>query len=113
MLSASGRVYPYPEIAIASVDLELLEWVKEKYGGVISSKRKYEDHHQQSYTWRVTNQRALSILSLVLPHLKIKRKQDRARLLLVDYTLCTARNGKYTKEMKEQKEKLVEEFKSL
>lgn len=102
--------YPRPEITISSTDKELLDWVKDMFGGTISSKKIYKDHHKQSFAWRITNKKAVRLMELCLPYMKIKRKKERA-LVLIDLSRnFTSPNGKYTEEKLLGRKRLQEKF---
>jgi len=109
-LPSYNRGTRYPVVSVDSVDRELLEWLQATIGGTIVTKAKYQDHHKQAYTWRVTRNAALQLLADILPYLRIERKKARASLLVNEYIKVTPRNGKYTDEMKLAKEELVQKF---
>ena len=102
-----------PQVSVASTDREVLEWLQKRWGGSIVTKQPRKAAHSVSYDWRLTDRRALSFLQLIRPYLVIERKIQRIDLLLNDYVACTPRNGRYSKEMSEQKQALVETFFSL
>jgi hypothetical protein len=102
-----------PQIAIASNDREVLSWFQKRWGGSIVTKQPRKPTHSVSYDWRLTDRRALAFLRTIRPFLVIERKIKRIDLLLDDYLACTPRNGRYTKEMAERKQALVETFFSL
>lgn len=102
-----------PQVAVASTDLEVLQWLRNRFGGSIVTKQPRKPSHSVSYDWRLTDRRALTFLALIRPYLVIERKIRRVDLLLNDYVACTPRNGRYTKEMVERKQALVETFLSL
>jgi len=102
-----------PQVAVASVDHEVVRWFQECFGGSIVTKQPRKSNHSVSYDWRLTDRRALAFLKLIRPYLVIERKIRRVDLLLNDYIACTPRNGRYTKEMTEQKQALIETFFSL
>ena len=104
---------PSPQVAIASTDFEVLGWLQKRFGGSIVTKQPYKINHSVSYDWRLTDRRALNFLKLIRPYLVIERKIRRVDLLLSDYIACTPRNGRYTEEMAERKQALVETFFSL
>jgi hypothetical protein len=104
---------PSPQVAVASNDHEVLAWFQERFGGSIVTKQPRKSTHSVSYDWRLTDRRALAFLKLIRPYLVIKRKIRRIDLLLNDYIACTPRNGRYTKEMEERKQALIETFYSL
>lgn len=87
---------PIPVLAVDSTDPELLDWIKETFGGSIKTKKKYAAHHRQAYTWTLTRRQALGLLEKLLPFLKLHRKRARVELLLECYLAATPRNGKYT-----------------
>ena len=102
-----------PQVSVASTDQEALRWLQKRWGGNIVTKQPRKPAHSVSYDWRLTDRRALTFLRLIRPFLVIERKIRRIDLLLNDYVACTPRNGRYTKEMSERKQALVETFFSL
>jgi hypothetical protein len=102
-----------PQVAVASTDYEVLDWLQKRFGGSIVTKQPYKINHSVSYDWRLTDRRALNFLQLIRPYLVIERKIRRVDLLLNDYIACTPRNGRYSAEMAERKKALVETFFSL
>lgn len=102
-----------PQVAVASVDYEVVRWFQKRFGGSIVTKQPRKSNHSVSYDWRLTDRRALNFLKLIRPYLVIERKIRRIDLLLNDYIACTPRNGRYTKEMAERKQALIETFFSL
>jgi len=108
-----ARRWPSPQVAVASNDRELLEWLRAQFGGSISIKQPRRSTHQISYDWKLTDQNALRFLQLVRPYLRIERKIARANLLLEGYLSVTPRNGRYTADMAKQKQALIEQFNSL
>jgi hypothetical protein len=102
-----------PQVSIASNDYEVVFWFKERFAGSIVTKQPRMPNHSVSYDWRLTDRRALAFLKLIRPYLVIERKIRRIDLLLTDYLACTPRNGRYTKEMTERKQALIETFFAL
>ena len=102
-----------PQVAVASNDYEVLAWFQKRFGGSIVTKQPRKSTHSVSYDWRLTDRRALAFLQLIRPYLVIERKIRRIDLLLNDYISCTPINGRYTKEMIERKQMLIETFFSL
>lgn len=102
-----------PQVSIASTDHEVVYWFQKRFGGSIVTKQPRMSNHSVSYDWRLTDRRALAFLELLRPYLVIERKIRRIDLLLNDYVACTPRNGRYTDEMAERKQALIETFFSL
>ncbi len=105
--------WPSPIVSVVSTDRELLEWLRDRWGGCIIRKRTYAAHHTQSYVWSLTDRRALDFLRIIRPFLVINRKIARCDLLLNDYLDCTPRNGRYTSKLASKKQLLIERFASL
>lgn len=98
------------ELTVSSTDLELLDWIKVWWGGTVSTKKVYQDHHRPSFAWRLTNRQALTVLIDIFPFLQVRRKRNRAALLITEWEALTPRNGKYTDEMLAKKDDLVRRF---
>jgi LAGLIDADG-like domain len=107
-----GR-WPSPQVSVASNDRELLEWLRERFNGSISKKTPRQPSHSVSYDWKLTERRALRFLQAVRPYLIIHRKIERAEVLLEAYLACTPRNGRYSSEVLQRKQRLIELFASL
>ena len=107
-----GR-WPSPQVSVASTDYELMEWLKLRFGGSISTKQPRQPQHSLSYDWKLTDRRALHFLQVVRPFVVLQRKIRRCDLLLLAYLGCTPRNGRYTKEMLQKKQDFLNEFSSL
>jgi hypothetical protein len=99
----SIHFFKNPVISVASTTWELVEFLKETFGGHISSKKKYKSHHKQSYAWCVTNDNALDFIQKILPYMREPNKMYRAQLLLNEYKTVTQRNGRYSYEQREAK----------
>jgi hypothetical protein len=100
-----------PEITVANTDLRLLEWLKERLGGLIKKKVRKLPQHSQAYTWIITNNRAIGVMNEIQEFLIIKRKHS--ELITKNYKACTPRNGKYTKDLLSKKMELVAQIKKL
>jgi hypothetical protein len=101
--------WPRPEVYIASTDKELLDWVKKTFGGTISNKKVYKEHHKPSYGWRITNRKAIELIKNVVPFMKIHKKIGRG-LALIEMAELTKPNGKYTVEEIAKKQEEIRRF---
>lgn len=88
--------FKMPVVSVASTTIELLNILVDNYGGAISNKKLYKEHHKPSFNWRLTNQKALLLLNDILPYMLEPVKVYRAKLLIDSYDKLTNRNGKYT-----------------
>ena len=96
---------PTPCVSVANNNLNLLNWIKIRLGGVIVSKKKRLIHHNDSYVWSVRQDRAIRLLGEIKKYLIIKKPQ--ADLIVNKYKSVTHRAGKYTPGMLKNKMLLV------
>jgi hypothetical protein len=103
---------PSPCVSIASTTIELLEWISLKINsGAITKKKNYNsEKHKDSYTLVVRYNNAIELLNEVEPYLVIQAKKLRAKLILEKYKSLTPRNGRYSSELIEAKNKFYNEF---
>jgi hypothetical protein len=112
-ISRNNKTDPFrtPYASMSSTTRELVDWLKDTYGGYISVQKVYQDHHKESWTWKLVNKGLLlPMLEDVLPFMKEPEKIRRGRLLTDRYDLVTVRNGKYTPAQIGAKIKFEEEF---
>ncbi len=102
---------PTPYVSVANNNLGLLQWIKNRIGGTICSKKKRLPHHNDSYVWSARQDRAIRLLNDVKSYLIIKKPQ--ADLITEQYKSVTHRAGKYTLEMLNKKMKLVAKIRKL
>ena len=95
-------------VSISNNELDLLRYVRDKVGaGTITNKSKSALHHADSYTYTICNRQALSLLKQTISFLRTY-KADRAQLILDKYVELTPRNGKYTEEALEERNKFID-----
>ncbi len=94
-------------VSITNTERQLLDWVRQVIGaGRITTKRRYSERHMPSFTYGITNTQALELLRQIAPYLRT-HKRLRAELVLDRYKALTPRNGKYSPELLEQREKFI------
>jgi len=97
-------------VSISSTERDLVEWALHVTAvGKITSKRTTSARHAPGLAYSVSNRQALDVLRQVAPHLR-SYKQRRTRLALEQYELLTPRNGKYSDDMVNERERFVREF---
>ncbi len=98
------------EISISNTEMELLDYLLETIGaGRITQKKTYSAKHTPSATYLISNRQALSLLEQISPYLRTY-KQHRADLVLQDYLRLTPRNGKYSPESNQQRDRFIKKF---
>lgn len=111
MLMATGAgKYKVPQVSVASTDYEIMSFLKEHLGGTISKKPTYAEHHKDSWTWKVTHNKAIELLKIIEPFMLIPKKKKRARLIIEKYKEVTPRNGKYSEELLKKKMAFEKDF---
>src|SRR5581483_9109334 len=99
-----------PLLSISSTELALLSYVQSVIGsGRITKKACARSHHTPSFTYVISSRQALAVLSQITPYLRTY-KSLRAQLLLDCYAAVTPRNGRYTPELRVQRQRLEEQF---
>lgn len=94
-----------PYMSITSTTPEIIQWLKENFGGTVCVQKVYQDHHKPSWSWRLRNKNQLfALLAEIEPYMLEPSKKARIKLLIEEYNLVTPRNGKYTPEMLERKQ---------
>jgi len=87
-----------PAISVTSTTIEFLEALKDRFGGNICKQKVYKAHHKQSWVWKVTHNKAISLLEKVSPYMLDPRKVGRAKLILSEYKQVTQASGVYNEE---------------
>jgi hypothetical protein len=85
-----------PTVTVSSTTIEILDFLKENFGGYIVSKRKYKDKHTDSFVWGVTYKSAYNFLVCVLPYMKEPKKIYRTKMITEVYPVVTVSNGQYS-----------------
>lgn len=99
----------FPTVEFYNCDITILEKIKEKWGGRISSNKPKNPNYNISYTLTLNYDNAYDLLEDVLPYMLHQKKAYRAKLIVAHYKQLTPRNGKYTEEMINKKLILIEQ----
>ena len=77
-----GKPIPVASVWVGNTNRDMLEQVREAYGGVIACYSKpISSVHRQCYYWRITKQeQIIAVLEEVLPYLPLKREQAKSVL---------------------------------
>ena len=97
-------------VSVSGTESALMRYLPLVIGaGRITNKRVYKLHHTPAFTYSIYSRQAIDLLDQILPYLRTY-KAKRARLALEEYISVTPRNGKYSNEQKNAKDKFVEKF---
>jgi hypothetical protein len=104
-LSRSSKTskFRHPIISVSNTDMNILNLLKNSVGGSISKHKTYKKHHKQSWSWKISYNKALLLLENIRPYLRCNEKIYRMNILLNEYKSVTNRNGKYTNQQKKKK----------
>ncbi len=97
-------------VSVANTELALLLYVRSVVGaGRVTGKIRSRLHHSRSFAYAICGRQALTLLARVSPYLRTY-KASRARLLLSDYVRLTPRNGRYTPQLRAQRQAFEARF---
>lgn len=65
----------YPALFITNTNLEVLEGVKNKFGGDIHKAKRIKENWKPAYHWRISYTKAALLLEKLYPYLVIKKNQ--------------------------------------
>ncbi len=94
----SSDKFRAPVISMSSTTYELVDYLKQNYGGFISKHKVYQDHHKQSWVWQTNYKNAIKLCNVLSNLLREPSKRYRAKLISETYPILTKRNGKYTED---------------
>jgi hypothetical protein len=97
-------------LEMSSTTIELLQFMKDHFGGTICNKLHKIERYKQAWRWKLVGPKALSALEQFVPYLLEPIKRKRAEYLIENYKANTSRNGKYTPEMLKRRIEFEEEF---
>ena len=103
--------YPTVRAILSNTDYNLIEFMKNTFGGYISIRKKAKKTHKQSWNWYVGNtDKVIKFLELIYPYLKNKDKTRKARLIIEDYKYRIKKGGYVTEEDLVNNKIFYEEF---
>ena len=105
-----GEKFRSPLVSCSSTTYSIVEYLQTKYGGTICKQKKQKEHHKQSWSWRIMNDRAIKFCMTIHDILLEPDKARRAKLLAFKYKTVTVRNGQYNEEQLSKKYSFQEEF---
>ncbi|XWK89983.1 MAG: hypothetical protein U7127_08025 [Phormidium sp.] len=92
-----GQRAPY--LTMTSTSIELVQFMKDHFGGSACIAHKAKNNHSEAYHWKVGRKGAIEALKLIAPYLREQEKARRAQLILENYPALLPRNGRYTPEL--------------
>jgi hypothetical protein len=111
---AGKSPYRSPYISVTSTTPEIVDWLKDNFGGIVCSQKTYQPHHKKSYSWRLRNLSDITeLLENTTPYMLEPEKIRRAKLILEIYPTVTRRNGKYSEEQTANKLEFEKTFLGL
>jgi len=104
-------------VGFTNVELNILEEIRDfiltelNVKGTISKKTSKIESHSDSYDLKYLYNNALKVIEYIDTH--HPKKKHRKKVMTEQYIKLTPRNGKYTDEMKQKREKMIDTFFSL
>lgn len=103
-------IFRTPVISCSSTTYELVDYLKQHYGGHISKQKVYQDHHKQAWSWKTSYLNAIHLCTKLKDLLREPSKAYRAKMIAEIYPSVTLRNGKYTSEQINSKLQFEDKF---
>lgn len=75
-----GSSFRYPTIEVSSTTLEIVEYLKDHFGGVISKKNERNPKWKQAYVWKVERRKAIALLEEIVSYLHEPKKKSKSRV---------------------------------
>ena len=113
LLARDPPRFRQPTLSVTSTDREILLALQALIKGNISRHTRADKKAEwrQAWIWKLNGaDNVLQVLACVLPHLRCPKKRRRSEYLLSRYKHVTRRNGHYTSEERELKQKFEEKF---
>lgn len=93
-----------PKVKVASVTLEIVEFLHSTFGGHLDKVRKHKGNHRDSYMWTLSNKvNVYKFLKEIRPYLKLKFKQADIIFNYCENCTFAEMRNKNTKEAGEKK----------
>ena len=110
LIKKSANEFRSPCVSVTNTSYELIEFLKNTYGGTVSKQKTYQPHHRPAWVWKITNCSALKFLAFIFPYMRELSKRIRTSYLLDNYPKVTLRNGKYSNKQLITKLNFEEQF---
>lgn len=85
-----------PVVSVSNTDTALIEWIKARFGGKVSNRVSRNPRHKPAFEWRLEYNKALEMLGMIAPFLRVSSKKKRAQYIILHYKDVTRRNGRYS-----------------
>lgn len=86
------RTFYQPTLKVVMTDKNIIEWLRDSYGGYFYERKPKQENHKISYEWEISGKTLKEILIKIRPYLRIKQKQ--CDILLKKYKIqeCLFKN---------------------
>lgn len=104
--------FRYPTLTFCNNDKAIIDYVNTFCQGIVSIKRSSNKNPEwhDNWIWRIDHRRAIEVLEQIVPYLHEQKKLHRAQAIIRNYLRLTPRNGRYSKELREEKLRWQEAF---
>lgn len=101
-------------VGITNMNKPLLEELKRNFGGIIYDHGKPTSvRHKQGYVWRLNGKKVEPFLTLVLPHLRLKKRQAELTLIFIETVKAGGPGRDTTNETLILRDEIREEVRTL
>jgi hypothetical protein len=97
-------------VQITNTNKELMDYLKEEYGGKYFPLRREKAEHKVGMQWQLNGMQGALLLTRVLPYLRLKRKQAE---LVIELSLLQKKEYRLTREEHAQRLQIVDALREL
>lgn len=73
-----SKEFRFPVIEVSSTTYEILEYLRNNFGGVIAKKKERDSRYKQAYIWKIERRKAINLLEEIVDDLLEPKKKARA-----------------------------------
>lgn len=73
------------EVRVTNTNREIIEWLRDQFGGTIYGQRQPKGNRREAFCWRLSEITGSNFLRLILPFLRIKREEAHVALAYREY----------------------------
>lgn len=109
-LAGTKGEFRHPVVSLTSTTYGFVTFLKNRFSGSITKVKAKKKTHKIAWHWVLTGDKALQLLTDIVPFMREPKKIQRAWFLLFNYKAVTVRNGRYSTEQLRLKKKFEEDF---
>ena len=74
-VNGRGKHYHYTMIIGTNTNKDIMNWLKDNFGGTIAKKYNVKEGHKPCWFWRLQGKKAVHLMNEMLPYLIVRKEQ--------------------------------------